>query len=171
MNKNKDNNNLDYIENPTMEYKEVVYKETEEQQTFNDRAENYYEEEEIYDETEKPYNETEEPNNDTEEPYDDTEEPYDDTEEPYNDAEEPYADTEDNYNGREEIYDKKEVARARRIKMYSNPYYIIIFLYYFWPVGLYWMWKYKVYNKTARIIISIVMPVFGTIRMIGRFTR
>lgn len=138
MNKSKDNNNnnLDYIENPTMEYKEVVYKETEEQQTFNDRQENYHQEDEIYDDTEEPYD-----------------------------------DTEDNYNAKEEIYDKKEVVRARRIKMYSNPYYNIIFLYYFWPLGLYWMWKYKVYNKTARILISIVMPVFGTIRMIGRFTR
>jgi hypothetical protein len=45
--KNKDSNNVDYIENPTMEYKEVVYKETEEQQTFNDRQENYHQEEEI----------------------------------------------------------------------------------------------------------------------------
>ena len=150
MNKNKDSNNLDYIENPTMEYKEVVYKESEEQQTFNDRAENYYDEKDIYNETEEPYV---------------------DTEEPYNVAEEPYDDTEDNYNAKEEIYDKKEVARARRIKVYSSPFYIVIFLYYFWPVGLYWMWKYKVYNKTARIIISIVMPIFGTIRIIGRFTR
>jgi hypothetical protein len=150
MSENKDNNNLDYIENPTMEYKEVVYKETEEQQTFNDSAENYYEEEEIYDDTEEPYN---------------------DTEEPYNVAEEPNADTEDNYIAKEEIYDNKEVARAKRSKIYSSPFYLPVFLYYFWPVGLYWMWKYKVYNKTARIIISIVMPIFGTVRTILRYTR
>ena len=128
MKMNKDSNNLDYIENPTMEYKEVVYKETKEQQTFNDRSENYYDEEAIYNETEEN-------------------------------------------NAQEEIYDKKEVARAKRIKVYSNPFYVPLFLYYFWPLGLFWMWKYKVYNKTARIIISIVIPIFGTVRAIGRFTK
>ena len=135
MKKNKDSNNLDYIENPTMEYKEVIYKESEEQQTFNDRAENYYDEKDIYNEAKEPYDESEE------------------------------------NNAKEEIYDNKEVARVKRIKLYSNPFYIPVFLYYFWPLGLYWMWKYKVYNKTARIIISIVMPVFGTMRIIGRFNR
>lgn len=135
MKMNKDSNNLDYIENPIMEYKEVVYKETKEQQTLNDRSENYYDEKDIYNETKEPYDESEENNE------------------------------------KEGIYDNKGFARAKRIKIYSSPFYLPVFLYYFWPVGLYWMWKYKVYNKTARIIISIVMPIFGTVRTILRYTR
>ena len=115
MKMNKDRNNFDYIENPTMEFKEVVYKETKEQQTFHDRQENYHKE--------------------------------------------------------EEIYDKKKVEGAKRNKISSNPFYLAVFLYYFWPLGLFWMWKYKVYNKKARIIISIVIPVFGTVRAILRYNR
>jgi hypothetical protein len=140
MKKRKENNNL-YVENPT-----VGYQESQEQPT--------------YDRKEQPYNKK---------PYNTDKALYDDKNDVYND-EEVDANEEESYYNEEEIYDEKADIKAKQIRAYSNPYTVGGALFVFWPLGLYWMWKYKVYKKNTRIILSIVMPVYGTVRWIGRFT-
>ena len=105
------------------------------------------------------------------EPFDKNSEPYDKKMESYNyddeayNGEEPYDDDDE-----EEPFDEKADTRAKQIRAYGNPYIVAAFLYGFWPVGVYLMWKFRVYNKTARIILSIVMPIFSILRLTGRFS-
>lgn len=40
-------------------------------------------------------------------------------------------------------------------KVYQKTWFTILFLIVFFPVGLFTMWKYKKFNKVARIIISV----------------
>ena len=89
--------------------------------------------------------------------------------ESYNNEEDFYEEEDDAYN-EEEIYDEKADTKVKQIRAYSNPYIVGGTLYVFWPLGLYWMWKYKVYNKRTRIILSIVMSIYGISRWIGQYT-
>lgn len=41
-------------------------------------------------------------------------------------------------------------------KWYQKPTAVVILLIFFFPVGLYLMWKYDLWNKTSRVIISII---------------
>ncbi len=41
-------------------------------------------------------------------------------------------------------------------KWYQKPTSIIIFLIFFFPIGLYLMWKNEIWSKTTRIVISII---------------
>ena len=45
------------------------------------------------------------------------------------------------------------------LKWYQKPISVIILLIFFFPVGLYLMWKYEVWSKTARWIISAVFAL------------
>ena len=40
-------------------------------------------------------------------------------------------------------------------KVYQKTWFTVLFLIVFFPVGLFTMWKYKKFNKIARIIISV----------------
>ena len=85
--------------------------------------------------------------------------------ETYNKKEESY------YNDDDQILDEKADTKLKQARMYGNPFLVAGVLYAFWPLGLYWMWKYKVYNKIARIILSIVITIYGILRFIGHFTK
>ena len=40
-------------------------------------------------------------------------------------------------------------------KWYQKPVTVILFLIFFFPVGLYLMWKYDLWSKTTRIVVSV----------------
>lgn len=40
-------------------------------------------------------------------------------------------------------------------KWYQQPATVVVFLIFFFPVGLYLMWKYDLWSKTARVIVSV----------------
>ncbi|HCY82129.1 MAG TPA: hypothetical protein DHV22_11260, partial [Xanthomarina gelatinilytica] len=42
-----------------------------------------------------------------------------------------------------------------QLKWHQNPVTVILFLIFFFPVGLYLMWKHNLWNKTARVVISV----------------
>lgn len=44
-------------------------------------------------------------------------------------------------------------------KVYQKTWFTILFLILFFPVGLFTMWKYKKFNKVARIIISAIFAL------------
>ena len=50
------------------------------------------------------------------------------------------------------------------MKFYENDWFIVLMLIVFFPVGLFLMWKYSKWHKTAKIIISVffaVMVIFS----------
>ncbi|MBU3114072.1 hypothetical protein [Clostridium lacusfryxellense] len=145
MKKQKENNGL-YVENPT-----VGYQEAQEQPTYDRKVE--------------PYNRKEESNSNN----NNDDDFYGEMDDAYNE-EEIDANEEESYYDEEEIYDEKADTKIKKIRAYSNPYTVGGTLFVFWPLGLYWMWKYKVYKKRTRIILSVLMPVYGTLRWIGRFS-
>ncbi|MBU3146087.1 hypothetical protein [Clostridium sp. CF012] len=147
--KKKGNNGL-YVENPT-----VGYQESQEQPTYDRKVE--------------PYNKKEDPFYERKESYNTYKDSYDEQDGVYNE-EEVDANDEESYYEEEEIYNEKAGTKVKQVRTYGNPLFVVGILYAFWPLGLYWMWKYKVYNKTARIVLSIVIPIFGTLRLIARFT-
>lgn len=105
------------------------------------------------------------PSYEKKEPYNNEEDFYDEKDDSYTE-EEFYANEEELDLTEEEPYDEKADKRAKRIKSFSNPFFVAAFLYVFWPFGLYCMWKYKVYNKIVRIIISILIPISSIYRLI-----
>ena len=44
-------------------------------------------------------------------------------------------------------------------KWYQKPVTVVLFLIFFFPVGLYLMWKHELWSKTARWIISAVFAL------------
>lgn len=44
-------------------------------------------------------------------------------------------------------------------KWYQKPITVVLFLIFFFPVGLYLMWKHELWSKTARWIISAVFAL------------
>lgn len=44
-------------------------------------------------------------------------------------------------------------------KVYQKTWFTVVFLIIFFPVGLFTMWKYKKFNKVARIIITAIFVV------------
>lgn len=147
--KKKENNGL-YVENPTVEYQE-----SQEQPTYDRKVE--------------PYNKKEEPSYERKESYNTDKDSYDEQDDFYNE-EEVDANDEESYYEEEEIYDEKADTKVKEARTYGNPLFVAGILYAFWPLGLYWMWKYKVYKKPVRIILSIVMPIYGILRWIGHFS-
>jgi hypothetical protein len=108
----------------------------------------------IYDRKVEPYNKKEELNN--------NEDFYDEMDDAYNEEE---IDADE-----DEIYDEKADTKIKQARAYGNPLFVVGILYAFWPLGLYWMWKYKVYKKPVRIVLSIAMPIYGILRWIGHFS-
>ena len=45
-------------------------------------------------------------------------------------------------------------------KFYQKTWFTVLFLILFFPVGLFTMWKYKKFNKIARIIITVLLVFF-----------
>lgn len=43
-----------------------------------------------------------------------------------------------------------------QLKWYQKPVAVTLFLIFFFPVGLYLMWKHNLWNKTTRIVISVL---------------
>lgn len=120
----------------------VGYQESQEQPTYDRKVE--------------PYNKEEGPS-------------YDEQDDIYNE-EEVDANDEESYYEEEDIYDEKADTKIKQARAYGNPIFVAGILYVFWPLGLYWMWKYKVYKKPVRIILSIVMTTYGILRWIRRFS-
>lgn len=46
-------------------------------------------------------------------------------------------------------------------------WFVILFLLIFWPLGLFFMWRAKKFNKVARIIITAVIGILFIINIIG----
>lgn len=44
-------------------------------------------------------------------------------------------------------------------KFYQKTWFTILFLFLFFPIGLFTMWKYKKFNKVARIIITVLLCI------------
>ena len=40
-------------------------------------------------------------------------------------------------------------------KWYQKPVTVILFLIFFFPVGLYLMWKYDLWSKTTQVVVSV----------------
>ena len=45
-------------------------------------------------------------------------------------------------------------------KWHQKPTAVVLFLIFFFPVGLYLMWKNSMWNKTTRVLISIFFGLF-----------
>lgn len=46
-----------------------------------------------------------------------------------------------------------------KMKFYQKTWFTVLFLILFFPIGLFTMWKYKKFNKVARIIISVIFAI------------
>ena len=46
-----------------------------------------------------------------------------------------------------------------KMKFYQQTWFTVLFLILFFPIGLFTMWKYKKFNKIARIIISVILAL------------
>ena len=154
MNKDNDNNNL-FVENPTVEYQE-----SQKQKTYDKRVEPYNNEEDTYNNEEESFN-------NEENSFNNEKNPFNNNEEPSTNDEQPYKNVEILFNNEQEPINRKDQMRMKQNKLFSNPFIVAAILYVFWPGGIFCMWKFNVFNKTARIIISIVMPVFAVIRIMG----
>lgn len=42
-----------------------------------------------------------------------------------------------------------------QLKWYQKPVVVVLFLIFFFPVGLYLMWKHDLWSKTVRVLISV----------------
>ena len=52
------------------------------------------------------------------------------------------------------------------MKIYEKTWFIIVMLIVFFPVGLFFMWKYSNWNKVVKIIISVI---FGLMLIVSMF--
>jgi len=50
-----------------------------------------------------------------------------------------------------------EPTPKRNQKLTEKNWFVILLLVFFWPVGLFLMWKNQVFSKTARIVISVAL--------------
>jgi|GEM_PF-6684898 len=41
------------------------------------------------------------------------------------------------------------------IKWYQKPVTVVLFLIFFFPIGIYLMWKHDLWNKTSRVLVSV----------------
>jgi len=53
-------------------------------------------------------------------------------------------------------YTNKNMEEKDNLKWYQKKSTIILFLIFFFPIGLYQMWKNQIWTKTTRIVISII---------------
>lgn len=72
-----------------------------------------------------------------------------------------------NFNQQYQEYNQNSQMRHSRPKR-SNVGVVICLLLFFWPGGMYYMWKDKHFNKGARIAISIIIPILVTLKIIGK---
>ena len=59
------------------------------------------------------------------------------------------------------------IVDEENMRFVERPLCSFIFLLFFWPVGMYTMWKYKHFTSTARIIITILIIFLLLIYIIG----
>lgn len=52
-------------------------------------------------------------------------------------------------------------------KFYQKTWFTVLFLILFFPIGLFTMWKYKKFNKVARIVITVLLVFFWSIIVLG----
>lgn len=52
-------------------------------------------------------------------------------------------------------------------KFYQKTWFTVLFLILFFPVGLFTMWKYKKFNKIARIVITVLLVFFCLVSYLG----
>lgn len=52
-------------------------------------------------------------------------------------------------------------------KFYQRTWFTVLFLILFFPVGLFTMWKYKKFNKIARIVITVLLVFFCFVSYLG----
>lgn len=52
-------------------------------------------------------------------------------------------------------------------KFYQKTWFTVLFLILFFPIGLFTMWKYKKFNKVARIVITVLLVFFWSISILG----
>ncbi|KRG13618.1 hypothetical protein ACA29_07965 [Lederbergia galactosidilytica] len=45
-------------------------------------------------------------------------------------------------------------------KWYEQTWVIVLFLIFFWPVGLFFMWKFADWKKSAKTIVTVVISVY-----------
>ena len=55
-----------------------------------------------------------------------------------------------------------------QLKWYQKPVAVTLFLIFFFPVGLYLMWKHNLWNKTTRIVISVLFGLIVIANMNNR---
>lgn len=46
------------------------------------------------------------------------------------------------------------------LKWYQKPITVVLFLIFFFPVGIYLMWKHNLWNKTSRVLVSVFFGLF-----------
>lgn len=54
-----------------------------------------------------------------------------------------------------------------QLKWYQKPVAVVLFLIFFFPVGLYLMWKFDLWSKTTRVLVS----VFFGLLVLGNMTQ
>ena len=50
-------------------------------------------------------------------------------------------------------------------KWYTKTWVVILFLIFFFPVGLYLMWRYKDWGTTAKIVVTVVIALIAIFSM------
>ena len=57
-------------------------------------------------------------------------------------------------------YDNNQTTNSNRVinndRFYKRTWFIILCLIFFWPLGVFLMWKYSQWNKIVKIIISVI---------------
>lgn len=53
-------------------------------------------------------------------------------------------------------------------KWYEKSITTVLFLIFFWPIGLYLMWKYRDLNRVAKILITILIISIHSIALGSR---
>lgn len=56
------------------------------------------------------------------------------------------------------IVGKDDVPTDQRRKWYQDPFWIIFFLVFFWPVGLFCLWKSN-WNTIVKVVVTIVVAI------------
>lgn len=64
----------------------------------------------------------------------------------------------------------KELNNQRQKMIWSNPIFVTLMVIGLWPLGLYLMWKYKVFNKIARILITVVIAIIVSLKILSLVT-
>lgn len=52
------------------------------------------------------------------------------------------------------------------VKFYEQTWFIIMILIFFFPVGLFLMWKFSNWNKVVKIAVSVFIAILGILAMI-----